>query len=66
MIESIGDALSVFVTGFFVLSGLYILVLVSNKHHESYMHELEEKYYQFYDDSADGSDEDHNDPYFES
>jgi len=66
MLESISDMISFVITCLFTLIGLYILFVISDKHHDEVMKKREEIYYSFYENVDDEYDDDEKStPYYE-
>ena len=66
MLESINDMISFVITCLFTLIGLYILFVISDKHHDEVMKKREEIYYSFYENVDDEYDDDEKStPYYE-
>lgn len=65
MIESVGDFISLLVSGFFTAAGLYLLFVISDKHHDEAMKRREEKYYSYFESMDDEYDDIKDEPYYE-
>ena len=50
MIENFSDAIGFYTTVFFVLAGIYLLFVVSSRHHEQILRKREEAYYNLLDE----------------
>ena len=50
MIENFSDAIGFYTTVFFVLAGIYLLFVVSIRHHEQMLRKREEAYYNLLDE----------------
>lgn len=58
MLETFSDYLSLYVTIFFVIIGLYFLFTVSSKKHEEKVKNREERYFQLLEELDNGYDDD--------
>lgn len=66
MIESISDFMSVFVMGVITVFSLYILFVITDKHHDEVLRKREERYYALFESMSDEYDSDSEDePYYE-
>ena len=65
MIESVGDFISLVVSGIFTVIGLYCLFVVTDRHHEETMKRREEKYYSYLESLDDEYDDMRDEPYYE-
>ena len=63
MLESIGDVVSLGVLILCSLAGIYLLFVVSDKHHDELMKLRQEMYYAFYDSLEDDDEESFDRPY---
>lgn len=61
MLETFSDYLSLYVTIFFVIMGLYFLFTVSSKKHEEKVKNREERYFQLLEELDNGYDDDDED-----
>ena len=61
MLETFSDYLSLYVTIFFVIMGLYFLFTVSSKKHEEKVKNREERYFQLLEELDKGYDNDDED-----
>ena len=58
MLETFSDYLSLYVTVFFVIIGLYFLFAVSSKKHEEKVRNREEMYFQLLEELDNGYEDD--------
>ena len=65
MIESIGDFISLLVSGIFTVAGLYCLFVVSDNHHGEAMKRREDMYYSYFESMVDEYDDVKDEPYYE-
>lgn len=66
MLEDINDMISLIVMIVFVIIGLWLLFVVSDRHHADTVKRREERYFSLYEDLEDASDseEDQDGPYY--
>ena len=61
MIENYSDAIGFYATVFFVLAGIYLLFVVSSRHHEQMLRKREEAYYNLLDEIGNEYEEEETD-----
>ena len=61
MIENYSDAIGFYTTVFFVLAGIYLLFVVSSRHHEQILRKREEAYYNLLDEIGNEYEEEETD-----
>lgn len=61
MIENFSDAIGFYTTVFFVLAGIYLLFVVSSRHHEQILRKREEAYYNLLDEIGNEYEEEETD-----
>ena len=66
MLENMTDYFSFITCVISAFAGLYILFIITDKHHDEIMKDRQERYYSFYENTDDDfDDENRSDPYYE-
>ena len=65
MLETMNDYISLGVLVFLVLAGIYLFIVVVDKHYSRVMLDRQEHYYSFYENMDDEFDNEKSDTYYE-